>query len=244
MSKRTSGSSAATRPRVDATVSARAAVLAFLKERNGAGVAEVAEHLGVSYEGARLQVARLEKEGLIEKRLVRGRAPGRPLARYVLSRAGEHAFPKSYDQLTIGLIDALTARLGPRALKEVLAEFTDRRVREWEPRLAGMPLKERIAALREIYGGDDPYMTVELARGNLRLIERNCPFLNVASARPVLCSVTVSTLERLLGVKVVREERFQTGHGRCVFRVLADQPIDVRRFRFAFEPEAAPAPAD
>ena len=243
MSKRSSGIAAATRSGSDAPAGARAAVLAFLKERNGAGIAEVAEQLGVTYEGARLQVARLEKEGLIEKRVVRGRAPGRPLARYVLSRAGEHAFPKSYDELTIGLIDALTARLGPQALKDVLTEFTDRRVREWEPRLAGMSLKERIAALREIYGGDDPYMTVELGRGNLRLIERNCPFLNVASRRPALCSVTVSTLERLLGVKVVREERFQAGHGRCVFRVLADQPVDVRRFRFAFEPEAVPAPA-
>ncbi|HSN18470.1 MAG TPA: DNA-binding protein, partial [Gammaproteobacteria bacterium] len=67
------------------------------------------------------------------------------------------------------------------------------------------------------------------------LVERNCPYLNVAMRMPRLCSVTVSTLIRLLGVRVVREERFQDGHRRCVFRVLADEPMDVKKFRFALE---------
>jgi hypothetical protein len=34
----------------------------------------------------------------------------------------------------------------------------------------------------------------------------------------------VNTLERLMGCKVVREQRFQLGHGRCVFRVHLDKP--------------------
>jgi predicted ArsR family transcriptional regulator len=54
--------------------------------------------------------------------------------------------------------------------------------------------------------------------------ERNCPFLNVARAHPAICSVSVNTLERLLGFRVIREQRFQAGDGRCVFRVQLDQP--------------------
>jgi predicted ArsR family transcriptional regulator len=75
------------------------------------------------------------------------------------------------------------------------------------------------------------------ASGELRLVERNCPFLNVASRRPALCSVTVSTLSRLLGHTVTREKRFQDGDGRCVFRVHLNQPINTDAFRFAFEEE-------
>jgi len=222
----------------------RGAILGFLKRRGDSAVADVAAHLRISYEGARQHLAQLEKQGLVEKRARPRRAgAGRPLARYALSHAGDHLFPKGYDALTVELIDALTERLGARALKQVLRAFTDKRVREWAPRLAGKPLKERVAALQAIYGADDPYMSVELSQRHMRLVERNCPFLNVALKRPALCSVTVSALERLLGVKVIREERFQAGHGRCVFRVLADQPVDVRRFRFALEPEAAGAPA-
>ena len=216
----------------------RGAILGFLKRRGEGAVGEVAAHLRISYEGARQQLAQLEKQGLVEKRTRAPRRAGRPLARYALSRAGDHLFPKRYDALTVELIDALTERLGARALKQVLRAFTDKRVREWAPRLAGKPLKERVAALQAIYGAGDPFMSVELGPGHIRLVERNCPFLNVALKRPALCSVTVSALERLLGVKVMREERFQTGHGRCVFRVLTGQPVDVRRFRFALEPES------
>jgi predicted ArsR family transcriptional regulator len=43
--------------------------------------------------------------------------------------------------------------------------------------------------------------------------------------RPALCSVSVSALTRLLGVRVHREEKFQNGDGRCVFRVHANEPV-------------------
>ena len=59
---------------------------------------------------------------------------------------------------------------------------------------------------------------------SLRFARRR-PFLNVATERPAVCSVSVSLLSQLLGVEVVREERFQDGDGRCVFRVYEDRPI-------------------
>jgi predicted ArsR family transcriptional regulator len=55
--------------------------------------------------------------------------------------------------------------------------------------------------------------------GDLLLIEKNCPYLEVALKRPALCSVSVNVLARLLNAQVVREERFQEGHRRCVFRI-------------------------
>src|SRR4029077_19972848 len=92
-------------------------------------------------------------------------------------------------------------------------------------------------ALKGIYDEDDAFTSVKKDARGYMLVERNCPFLNVALKRPRLCSITVSTLTRLLGVRVVREERFQDGDRRCVFRVLEDEPVDVRSFRFAPEPE-------
>lgn len=217
---------------------ARSSILAFLKQRDGGLVADVATFLDISYEGARQHLTQLEKEGLIKKRVVRPEraSAGRPVARYRVSAKGEQQLPKQYDELTTALLDALAERLGPAALTQVLAAITDKRVADWAPRLEGKSLAERVKALEAVYGEGDPYMSAEFTPdGGIRLTERNCPFLNVASRRPVLCSVTVCTLQRLLGFKVVREERFQSGHGRCVFRVLTDQPIDVRRFRFDLE---------
>ena len=156
---------------------------------------------------------------------------GRPTQYYTLSAAAEHLFPKAYDELAVELIDRVAATLGPDALREVLASFADANVREWKPRLQNMSLKERLEALKSVYFEDDAFMQVAIDEPSdeIRLIERNCPFLNVASRRPALCSVTVSTLSQLLGYRVVREKRFQDGDGRCVFRV-TDEPHDSRVF--------------
>jgi predicted ArsR family transcriptional regulator len=109
-------------------------------------------------------------------------------------------------------------------------------VRQWESRLQGKSLAERLQALRGIYIDADPYTEVSQVDGELALVERNCPFLNIALRRPALCSVTVSTLSRLLGRRVTRQQRFQDGDGRCVFRVHTDQPIKPT-LRFEFEEE-------
>jgi predicted ArsR family transcriptional regulator len=67
------------------------------------------------------------------------------------------------------------------------------------------------------------------------LIERNCPFYDVAMQRPVLCNVTLNTLNRLLGYRVVREKRFQNGDRCCAFRIKTDQPISLTAFLFEEE---------
>ena len=216
-------------------------ILTFIKQQGQTTNAAIAEHLNVSYEAVRQQLRQLEIAQLVvsRKKGPEGQRVGRPTRVYTLSAAGDHLFPKAYDELAVELIDTLAAVLGPDALRQVLASFTDQKVRQWTPDLQDKSLLERLKALKGIYLEDDAYMEVDQdeVSGELRLVERNCPFLNVASRRPALCSVTVSTLIRLLGYKVTREKRFQDGDGRCVFRVHLDQPVNTNTFRFAFEAE-------
>lgn len=217
----------------------RRAILAIVKRRGSAAIGELAQELQVSYEASRQQVSQLHREGWLAKRIQRepGRSRvGRPEARFHLTEAGDHLFPKHYDELAVALIDSLSARFGTEGVLTVLTELADSRVREWAPRLEGLDLRQRLEALQGIYLEDDPFVSVERADdGGLRLVERNCPFLNVARERPALCSLTVSVLTRLLGYRVVREKRFQAGDGCCSFRVLEDRPVDPERFRFELE---------
>lgn len=204
----------------------RSTILSLLKSRKATSIAALAEAVGVSYEAVRSQIVQLKKEGWVAQHLER--APtgttGRPTSLYRLTQAGENRFPKHYDTLVVNLIDAVAARLGADDARNVLAEVAETRIRHWEPLLRDKTLEERLALLTNLYGEDDPYMSIDTRDGELRLTERNCPYLNVALQRPLLCSVTVSVLTRLLGVQVVREKRFQDGDGCCVFRVLRNQP--------------------
>jgi predicted ArsR family transcriptional regulator len=204
----------------------RQSILEALKRDGPLAIAQLADRLGMSGEAVRQQLVQLQREGWIEAVRERGpaRHSGRPPTRYRLSQAGDHVFPKHYDALTVALLDAVAGELGPAALERILATLTETRARQWEPRLAGKSLRERVEALRGVYDGEDPFMEVEEVAGGFRLVEHNCPFLNVALERPAICSVTVSLLSRLLGVTVVREQRFQNGDGRCSFRVIQDRP--------------------
>ena len=214
----------------------RQAVLNFIKHMGSATAGELAEQLRITREGARQQLQALESEGWIARvQRPRSEIPGRPAVAFEITAAGDHLFPKDYDNLSLTLIDTVAEHLGEAALNTLLMSLTEQQVQYWEPKLVGKSLPERIKMLKDLYYEDDPYTFMRKDGRSYVLVERNCPFLNVAMKRPQLCSVTVSTLIRLLGVRVIREERFQDGQRRCVFRVMADEPMDTRLFRFALE---------
>ena len=231
-----------TRSILDELPATRAAIFRLLKAEGVASIGRIAEVLGVSHEAARKQVADLQRNGWIdvdcprEESEERGSTRGRPSARYCLTAAGDHFFPKQYPSLAVTLLDTIAAEGGDRALTGVLTRITDERVAELEPRTASLPLKRKMNALQAIYRDRDPDIDVERRGNDYVLIERNCPFLNVALERPAFCSTTVNTLRRLTGCEVVRERRFQDGDGRCEFHVRTTESSP-ERAAVRFEPE-------
>ena len=209
-----------------------------LKQHGTATISQLADDLRLTGEAVRQQLLLLQREGWVEPATARGSAPvrtGRPATSYRLTEAGDHLFPKHYDALAVAVIDAVAEELGTDAAVRVLARVSDDRVAAVEPMLQGLTLRERVDKLRSWYLAEDPYMDVEESGEDLLLIERNCPFLNTAMRRPALCSVSVNALTRLAGVRVEREEKFQNGDGRCVFRLKANEPIDPAAWTFTLE---------
>jgi predicted ArsR family transcriptional regulator len=209
----------------------RRVILSSIKKEGSATISELANFNKLSGEAVRQHLVQLERDGWIKRSATKGsHEVGRPSMRYSLTQAGEHLFPKHYDALALEVLDTIIGNFGDDALNQILSSMTEARVMKWEPRLRGLSLPERVEVLKGLYLQDDAYMDVEYEEGRIRLIERNCPFYSVAMRSPVLCSISVSLLTRLLGYQVVREERFQDGDGRCVFRVLLDQPVDNKDF--------------
>ena len=215
----------------------------MLKKETYVSIPRVAEALGITHEAARKQIAELLRNGWIQsdcapdEAMSREATPGRPPVRYCLTAAGDHFFPKQYPELTIDLLDTITAAAGEDALVDVLAQITDERVAAFERKTKRLPMNRKMDALQAIYRDDDPYIEVERRGASYVLIERNCPYLDVALARPDICSTTVSTLRRVTGCEVVRERRFQDGDGRCEFHVRVTKASPERKqARFEKEP--------
>lgn len=201
--------------------------------------------LQLTGEAVRQQLLQLQREGWIEARLARGDErgrTGRPATRYRLTEAGDHLFPKRYDLLNVAVIDAVAEEFGADAARRVLERVCDDRVALAEPSIEGLPLAERVEALKSLYAEDDPFMEAAPVDDGYILVERNCPFFNTAMRRPALCSVSVNALTRLLGVRVERDQTFQAGAGKCVFHVYANEPVDVRAWKFRLESELEVTP--
>lgn len=199
-------------------------------------MSELASYLDISGEGVRQHLLQLEKEGWVNRNS-ENNGIGRPVLQYRLTTAGEHLFEKNYDHLTIEVLDTLSNTLGEAALKDLLSAMIEQRIHQWERKLDGLNIEERLNALKDFYKKDDSYMEIENKNHVYSLIERNCPFHNVALQRPILCSVSVSVLTHLLGCSVKREKRLQNGDGCCVFQVQLDEPISENTPRIIMENE-------
>ena len=225
---------------IDQLPDSRRAILLVLKRRGPSTIALLSSELDLTGEAVRQQLLQLQREGWIEPKVSRGtdRArTGRPATSYALTEAGDHLFPKHYDVLSVAVIDAVAEELGEDAAKRVLKHVAEEKVALTEPALRGLSLPQRMQVLKDWYLSGDPYMDIEQVNGDFRLVERNCPFINTAMRRPALCSVSVNALIRLLGVRVRREEKFQNGDGRCIFRIYANEPVDAEHWEFKLESE-------
>ena len=228
---------------LDELPATRAAIFRLLKTEGFSSIPRIAAALGVSHEAARKQIADLHRRGWIDTDCgpeEAGRSaptPGRRPVRYCLTAAGDHFFPKQYPELMVGLLDSIAGEGGDGGLTAVLAHITDERVAQLEPHVASLSLKRKMDRLRAIYGDEDPFTEVQRRGADYVLVERNCPYLNVALKRPDICSTTVSTLRRLTGCEVVRERRFQDGDARCEFHVrTAHASPEKKLARFEMEP--------
>jgi predicted ArsR family transcriptional regulator len=219
---------------IDLLSGARRALLDALKRAGWTTIPALAERLSISTEAVRQQLALLQREGWVKTNCDPGeddsRAPGRPATEYCLSPRGDDLFPKRYHELAVTLFDELADPA------RTLTALTDRRVAAMGGSVRDDSTID-LEALRSIYRVDDSYVNVEKSDRGYRLIEWNCPYLQFATERPLFCSTTVSTLRRLTGCEVVREERFQDSDGRCVFHIYLDAPLSQARKKRRFELE-------
>jgi predicted ArsR family transcriptional regulator len=224
---------------IEALSDTRREILLRIKKDGGSTIAEIAKHLSISDEGARQHLILLERQGWVSRRAQHsgdGKS-GRPASIYEISLRGEEFFPKRYDELCGAMIRAVRKLHGTQAVQELMARIAESTAEDWEPKLRGKTLDQRLETLKDYYLPDDPFISIE-RNGHVALVERNCPFTNVAIQQPQMCSITVNVLTRLLGLRVSRERTFQHGDGCCEFRVHKDQPVDPSSVRFSMEEPA------
>jgi predicted ArsR family transcriptional regulator len=190
-------------------------VLAFLKASGAASLGEVAEHLGVTKQGALRHLEALRESGLVEVGPTVHRGPGRPEHRYHLTAAAQELFPHTHRELAAELIEFL----GSEQLERFFAERTARLEAEYAARLTGLAFGERARELARI-AAEHGHMTEAIeAHGRVQLRHCNCPIQDIAARTAHPCQYEREMYERLLGATVTRSSWLGDGDTSCTYDI-------------------------
>src|SRR5215471_11824365 len=191
-------------------------VLALLKARGSAGLAEIAEHLGVSKQGALRHLEVLLARGLVEVSTEDHHGPGRPGHVYRLTVAAGDQFPSGHRELAGELVEFMEETERDR----FFAARAHRLEAEYGARLAGLDFAERVRELARLTS-ERGHMTelVERDGGRLQLRHCNCPIQDVAARGGHPCRHEMDMYERLLGAMVARSTWLGSGDSSCTYEI-------------------------
>jgi DeoR family suf operon transcriptional repressor len=207
---------------IDQLPTTRRAILNLLKRQGPLDALAVARELALTPAAIRLQLARLEEDGLLVHRdeVPEGARRGRPRHVYELTSAAEALYPKRYGDLTTELLGYLG---GPDATEvdELFEQRRQRRVAGALPRTADLPFDEQVAELTAILDEDGYLAEAErLADGSWRITEHNCAILTVAHGFSQACTSELAFIrEALPGAKVQRIAHLMDGAHVCAYLV-------------------------
>ncbi|MDR6226240.1 helix-turn-helix transcriptional regulator [Desmospora profundinema] len=199
--------------------STRNQILTMLKMDAPLTVSQMAERLGITEMAVRRHLNTLERDHLVQSRLLR-QSMGRPSSQYELTDQSEGHFPKRYRVFTLDLLEDLEAVDGTEKVKQLFERRRDRLAEQYRHCFSGKTLKERVRVLADLQD-QKGYMVKwrQLESREFVLTENNCPIAEVADRYPQACECEMSFFRTMLDADVQRTECKASGDRRCTYRI-------------------------
>jgi predicted ArsR family transcriptional regulator len=195
--------------------SQRMRIIETLKKTQGLSVSELGERLKLSYMGVKQHCDELERNGYVDT-WRRPKPVGRPEMVYRLTPKAQVFFPKSTNATTIEILHAANRLYGHAAGEKLLYSVFALKSEEYMRKLQGntvLELAEMLVKIRDQEG----YMS-ELSRDEpVAIVEYHSPIFDLLDAFPLVRRLEREMMERVLGVRIEREEEMASGLYRCRF---------------------------
>lgn len=195
--------------------SQRMRIIETLKKTQGLSVNELGERLKLSYMGVKQHCDELERNGYVDT-WRRPKPVGRPEMVYRLTPKAQVFFPKATNATTIEVLHAANRLYGHAAGEKLLYSVFALKTEEYMRKLRGntvLELAETLVKIRDQEG----YMS-ELSRdGPVAIVEYHSPIFDLLDEFPLVRRLEREMMERVLGVRIEREEEMASGLYRCRF---------------------------
>lgn len=193
----------------------------LLKTRGALTAASIAQELGITNEGARLQLLKYTEEGLVSS-YNESQGVGRPKQFFNLTALGNAKFPDTHAELTVKLIDIMRNTLGVEALQTVIdVSEQSGKARYLNELEQFFNLEDRIAKLTEIRSREGYMAEYTKDQEGYLLIENHCPICAAAKSCQGFCAAELNIFKHVLGdgVQISRLDHIVSGDRRCAYRI-------------------------
>ncbi|GAC1659642.1 MAG: hypothetical protein NVS9B12_13280 [Vulcanimicrobiaceae bacterium] len=202
--------------------STRGKIVTELRARRTASAVDLARTFGLSPNAVRQQLVVLERDGLVEERSVR-RGPTKPTYEFSLTPAAEKLFPQQYDKMLGAVLREVREQSGAEGVTKIFAGIAKRLSEHTSARVITPTQEGRLAALTSHLRDNGVQAEYNLIDGGFELREHNCPYSNVVSEHPEVCSVIHNVLDDVVGGGHRQTESIATGGKACRFEILNNE---------------------
>lgn len=197
----------------------RKQIMLLLKTEGPLTVSELAIKLGVTEMAVRRHLNTLERDALINSKLLR-QSMGRPTNQYFLTDRSDEHFPKSYHSFTLELLNDLEENYGPELIDDLFVRREKRLIDTYQKQFQQPDLRERVKRLAELQDSKG-YMVdwEEQGNGVYQITEHNCPIAQVANKFNQACNCELNWFRQLLKADVAQLECKAKGGHNCVYSI-------------------------
>jgi predicted ArsR family transcriptional regulator len=195
--------------------SQRMRIIGTLKKTQGLSVNELGERLKLSYMGVKQHCDELARQGYVDT-WRRPKPIGRPEMVYRLTPKAQVFFPSTANTTTIEVLNAANRLYGHAAGEKLLYSVFALKAEDYMRKLRGksvLELAEMLVKLRDQEG----YMSELSSENPAAIVEYHSPIFDLLEAFPLVRRLEREMMERILGVRVEREEEMASGLYRCKF---------------------------
>jgi len=208
----------------------RGEIVALLRERGECTVADLAEAIGIAPAALRRHLEILAGEGTVEYRAVK-QPTGRPYFAYRLTEQAREAAVNDYPRLLERLVTEVAAldrtqtadKDGRELLATVFANMTRHVAADYQARIRGETLEERVASVTEVLREEGIVERWSKQPDGFHLATSICPHRRVALATHGLCDSEARLIATLLGTEVEQVGRVVDGAPACEYVVKSYQ---------------------
>lgn len=194
-------------------------LLTLLKQHGALSAANLSSQLSISLTATRKHIQELQTQQLIVCQTERPEGRGRPRRVYRLSEQGEEAFPKTYADLCLEVLQHLEALYGKEAVDAVLRRRSEQQINELKDFLGEGNLQERAQQFCHHLSALNYDPILEEINGELHLIQRNCPHLHVAKRYQELCLCELGVYREIWGLDLKPLSLMTCGGLGCRYRL-------------------------